>query len=234
MNKTLAVDYRIYKNSINALINLDYKIIKIPEIRYLDKPVSSHADMVISKTDKHLFIDSSINDLFTYFDNVKIIDREVPIANKLQYPKDISMNCAYLGNKLICNYKFTEKAILDYADENGIKIIDVKQGYAKCSVCIVDDNSIITEDESIYNKAKEYGIDVLKIEYGGVLLDGYDYGFIGGCCGLIEQNVLAFNGCVEKHPEYSKIFKFCKQKNVELLSLCDKPLYDIGSIIRIV
>ena len=58
--------------------------------------------------------------------------------------------------------------------------INVSQGYSKCSLCIVNENSVITEDDGIAEVLKRHNMDVLKISAGDVLLSGLDYGFLGG------------------------------------------------------
>ena len=45
----------------------------------------------------------------------------------------------------------------------GYEIINVKQGYAKCSICVVSDNAIITADKGIAKAAIQNRIDVLEI-----------------------------------------------------------------------
>ena len=52
-------------------------------------------------------------------------------------------------------------------------------------------SGVITEDTGIAAALSEKtDIDVLLIEKGHVKLDGYPYGFFGGCCGLIENDLL--------------------------------------------
>jgi hypothetical protein len=65
--------------------------------------------------------------------------------------------------------------------KKNFNIIDVKQGYTKCSVLPVSNNAFITDDISIYNQCVSFGIDVLYVGKGDVSLPGYNYGFIGGC-----------------------------------------------------
>lgn len=233
-NKLLAVDCRLSYKSERNLEKMGYKLVKIPENAGFDSPVSAHPDMFITKIDDCLFVDSGIHDLFTNAD-AQIIgcSREVCDGNFRKYPYDIEFNCVQVGDKLICNKRYTNKTILEYAEANGIAIIDVKQGYAKCSTCVVTNNAVITEDDSIAKKASEYGIEVLKVSKGNVELLGYDYGFIGGACGLIEEKLLAFNGNVFKHPEFDRIFEFCYNRSVGIVGLSDDKLNDIGSIIRI-
>lgn len=233
MNKILVVDFRTSVNSINKLIQMGYDIIKLPADNKFDAPISAHPDIFMTMIKGHLFVDAALNNLFINKQNTIYCNREVECQKKIVYPSDVLFNCVNVGRYLICNKAFTHSSIIEFADANDIKIVDVKQGYAKCSTCVVSENAIITEDESIAKKSSEVGIDVLKIEKGHIKLDGYDYGFVGGCSGLIENDVLAFNGDIKKHPEYRRILHFCDKYSVNVVSLCEEPLYDIGSIIRL-
>ena len=115
------------------------------------------------------------------------------------------------------------------------EIIDVKQGYSKCSVCICNHNTVITDDISIYNALLQYdNINSLLVEKGSVRINEYNYGFIGGCCGLIDKNLLLFNGDLSTHTDFDKIQKFLYDNNVKYIDVKNKPLTDIGSIIPII
>ena len=74
---------------------------------------------------------------------------------------------------------------------------------------------------------------MLVIEKGDIKLEGMEYGFIGGTCGLIGPRLLAFCGNIEKHRDYKQIKAFAKRHNTDLISLCSGKLIDIGSIIPI-
>jgi hypothetical protein len=115
----------------------------------------------------------------------------------------------------------------------GRKILNVKQGYSKCSIAVIGTDAAITSDTGIYNTLIANGIDVLKIDSGSIRLDGVSYGFIGGVSGLIAPDVLAVNGNIEAHPESEKIKEFCNKHGVSILSLNNEELYDIGSILPI-
>ena len=132
---------------------------------------------------------------------------------------------------IICNYDITSAKIKELANER--TVINVNQGYTKCSVCAVSDKAFITDDKSIYKALKNAEYDVLEVEKGSVALDGYDYGFIGGACCKISKDVLAFFGNAKAHKCYEDIKAFCKNYNVDLLSLDNKRLCDIGSFIPI-
>ena len=81
--------------------------------------------------------------------------------------------------------------MLEFAENEGLNVINVNQGYSGCSVCVINDSAIITDDESIFTAAQNFLNDVLLIQKGSIRLNGYNYGFIGGCCGKISKNKLS-------------------------------------------
>ena len=92
---------------------------------------------------------------------VKLNYTDAPVLPK--YPYNVYYNHIILSDLLICNAKYTDKFVYNYCLENNFKIINVKQGYTKCSTAIVSEEAIITSDNGIYSSCKKY-IDVLKIE----------------------------------------------------------------------
>lgn len=149
-----------------------------------------------------------------------------------EYPFNIYYNHIIIGNLLIGKKDYIDTTVYDYCQKNDFKVISTKQGYTKCSTAIVTENAIITSDNSIYNSCKSY-VDVLKIEAGCISLYGYNYGFIGGCCGKLNSDILAFTGKISQHKNYNNIKAFLHNHKVNILELTNKPLVDIGSIIPI-
>ncbi len=150
------------------------------------------------------------------------------------YPNDCLLNAADIGDFLICNSKITHKTILEAAKKRNKRLIHVNQGYAKCSVCIIKRNTFITDDESIYKEcSKVNGISVLLVSKGSVVLEGQNYGFLGGASGLLGENRLFFNGDLSFHKDFLAIEQFLSYHNVKYLNIKNKPLTDVGSIIPI-
>ena len=150
---------------------------------------------------------------------------------KENYPYDISYNAARVGNNIICNKNFTDDIIIEFANKNGLNLINTKQGYAKCSICVVSNDAIITSDKNIQSVAIKNGIDVLLVNDNEIKLAGFDHGFIGGATGLLNKNLLAVNGNIKLHTNYNEIMKFCAKHNVEVISLNNDEIIDIGSIL---
>ena len=163
-----------------------------------------------------------------YFPNVIEISKNI----EKEYPNNVMLNCVVLNDKLICNTKTIADEVLQMAIKDNLKIINVNQGYTKCSTCIVNENAIITSDKSIYKSCKNE-MDVLLIRQGYIELSRTDYGFIGGSSFKYNRNILAFTGKIKLHPDYKSIKSFAQNHNVELLSLTENTMIDIGSIIPI-
>ena len=110
-------------------------------------------------------------------------------------------------------------------------LIDVRQGYTKCSTVVVDENSIITYDEGIVKACAPYrDLDVLQIAPGFVRLDGFDTGFIGGASGRVGNEII-FNGDLFSHPDFNSIVSFIEKRGLVCRWFADYKLTDIGSIL---
>ena len=235
------MNYIIFASDIDGeiqanLIKLGVTPVKLRGFERFGKtcPLSYHPDMFCFNLEgnKWIFYEEiyEINKNIIDKLNLDIITAENPVS--CEYPFDVGLNAAMFGVHLICNVRHTNQKIIEYANQTGKNIIDVKQGYAKCSVCVAGENSIITSDGAIYKKAVSNNIDALLIESGHINLDGYNHGFIGGCSGLISKNKLVFTGNIELHPNYSDIKRFCWGRGVETVSLSQKKLYDYGSLLK--
>lgn len=216
--------------SIKKLNNLGIETVNIKSSSYLPTPVNSHADMqLLHLGGNNIFSqkEHSFEGLENKKYNIKFINYKA--GNK--YPDDVRLNCALIGNKLICNKKTVAREILEYAESVGLTVINVNQGYSRCSICVVDENSIITDDEGIFAAAQNFFDDTLYVSKNSIRLKGYDYGFIGGCTGKIDKNIIAFNGRIESHTDYNKIIDFTAKHGAEIIELNNDVLTDIGGIL---
>lgn len=229
--KTVAVtsdDPLLFK----TLDSMGISVIKTIESPNLDKRVRCHTDMlVLNIAPNEILIDSTQKDNLVNFLTIgysaKIIESNV----KSPYPKDSALNSVVLGDKFIYCPTAVSVDALNSAYKYGYKLIAVKQGYVKCSVCPINRNAAITDDESIYKVLNQNGIDSLYISKGSVKLKGFEYGFIGGCTGLIDKDKLLFNGDVSLHKDYQKIENFLNKYSITPVSIKGRELTDIGSII---
>lgn len=215
-----------------AFDDLSIEVVNVIENPFLDIPVSCHADILGIYVGKSTFLaDKHQIELCKFIEDNN--GKSVIIENiKSPYPTDCLLNFADIGDYIICNKSILTEDIAEILPDK--PIIDVKQGYSKCSVCICKHNTIITDDISVYNAVLQYdNINSLLIEKGSVNIDKYDYGFIGGCCGLIDKNTLLFNGDLSLHSDFDKIKNFLYDNDINYIDIKGKPLTDIGSIIPI-
>lgn len=216
----------------NAFDELSIKVVNVAENPFLDSAICKHADILGNFVGKSTFlVDKYQVDLCNFIENnggKTVITENI----KSPYPNDCLLNFADIGDYIICNKSILTKEIVDLLPNK--QIIDVKQGYSKCSVCICKRNTIITDDISICNAVSQYeNINSLLVKKGSVQLKNYNYGFIGGCCGLIDKDTLLFNGDLSAHSDFDKIKNFLYDNNVKYIDIKGKPLTDIGSIIPI-
>ncbi len=230
------IDRRITKDMKAKLNDLNINIIEsTPCIQTYDA-INCHPDITILKINNNNIIVAP--NVYDYYSKklcplgFNIIKGNSLIKSK--YPYNIAYNVAIFGKYAIHNLKYTDKKVLEFLDKNNFIKINVKQGYCKCSICIVDENSIITSDEGIYKEVIKHDIDCLLIEKGHIDLFDLSYGFIGGCSGLISKDDLIFFGDISKHPNYNEIKKFVESKNKNIISLSDEKLLDLGSLIPLI
>lgn len=149
------------------------------------------------------------------------------------YPKDVLCNVLTWGKWALGNDNTADKAVILAAKSFGAVWLNVKQGYAACATALVDEQSVITADMGIANKLERNGMQVLKISAGAIRLPGYSYGFIGGCCGKLAPDLIAFAGSLDNHPDSRKIRNFLASRGVRALELMDGELLDAGGFIAL-
>lgn len=160
----------------------------------------------------------------------ELIEGDSPLNKK--YPLDISYNCAVVGKFAFLNIRYTDEKVLELLKKCQIIPLHTNQGYAKCSISIVNEEAIITADTTIHEKAVSVGLDSFLIPpQKNIYLKGYDYGFIGGCTGLISETQMAFAGDFDQLDSAETICKFLEKHGVSPVSLDNSHVLDIGSII---
>ncbi|HPR24081.1 MAG TPA: hypothetical protein PLM92_02700 [Bacillota bacterium] len=193
-----------------------YDIFNVKATSFVSGPVSSHADIYYCKL--------GCNDGAPVF-----CDKKEKLG--YFYPSDIIYNAACTGKFFIHDLRHTDRTLMEKAKDMEMIFIDVKQGYSKCSICVVDENSVITADQGIAKKiSKEKGPDCLLISPGHIILERHEYGFIGGSCGLIG-NEIVFNGDISLHPDFKRISDHIQSRGLSLKWFPGRELEDIGSLL---
>lgn len=150
--------------------------------------------------------------------------------NTFNYPDSARYNAVVTDNLLIHNLLITEPVIKTKAGTR--KQIHVNQGYTRCNLLPLPDDVFITSDKGIYTVLTKERLDVLYVNPDGILLDGFPNGFIGGVCGVKDDNVF-IAGSLSAYKEGQKIRDFLALHFLTPIELYDGPLFDGGSILFI-
>ncbi|MGB9780983.1 DUF6873 family GME fold protein [Caldanaerobacter sp.] len=216
-----------------ALERLGIKVLYTERCTDLYEAISYHPDIHVHPLDEgEVVVAPNVSQAFLH----KLVELDIKVIKgktflKRNYPYDIAYNVARLGNVAFHNLKYTDPVLREELEKRGVKFLHVNQGYTKCNIAIVDDRSFITSDTGILDVAVKNGFDVLLISPGGIVLKGFDYGFIGGATGLIGKRKLAFTGDFSYLKDYEKIMDFLNKKGIEIVQLTSAQIKDIGSII---
>lgn len=216
---------------ISALEEKGIEVIPISSSPYLPEPVASHGDMQLRTLPKGkaLVIPGFGEKEHLCEKGIEVEEiRELPGK---KYPRDILLNSLLLGKFCYGLRRGLASELLEYCAATGTELVNCVQGYARCSVAVAGPDLAITGDRGLYRLLSQRAIHCLLIEPGGILLPGYDTGFIGGCCGLIDKDLLAFTGNIESFHQGRAIMEFLRQHGIRFCSLTNGPMRDIGGIL---
>lgn len=147
------------------------------------------------------------------------------------YPEDVR-----LGMLLLAPFCFGEMGAaaaeaVDFLRQRDWELVHSRQGYARCSVAVAGEGGCITADPTLYGLLRERGVDCLRIAPGDIRLPGYDTGFLGGCCGLLAPDRMAFTGSLARYREGERVADWLRKRGIAPVFLSDGPLIDIGGIL---
>lgn len=217
-----------YKEFCDEFKIKGYNVLPTDTISEFLFPEQKHADMQILTINNNIFLLEECT-----FLKQKLSEYNPIISSKKangKYPDNVQMNFLYLNNTLYGKLSVMSDELKSYCMDNEIQLVNVNQGYCRCSTLIVDEKAVITADSSIEKVLKNNGVEVLKIEEGSVVIDGFDYGFIGGASAK-AGDIIFFFGNITNHPDYIKIKNFIEKHYQKIEILCKNlPLTDIGGV----
>ena len=231
------VDERIDSASERALMIRGFRVIKLPASDKLGAAVASHPEMLLFYHNNRIISSADYCERAPYvFTDIRELADGVSITFtedefKKEYPRDAIFNALSVGNYLFCKADTVSHAVLNYAKECGLRVVSVKQGYPACTT-LAFGGSAITADVGMARALADVGIKVTQITNGAIDLPPYEYGFIGGAAGVLE-NTVYFLGNLDTHPDSKKIRSAIEAEGFEAVSLSDSPLRDLGRIIFI-
>lgn len=230
------VDYRITMEELNNLEKLNVNTIVVPRTSKVYEAIDGHPDIQLNilrnNSSNQIIIQKDMGEHFKEILNRNHI-KYIVSKNSLShtYPGDIILNSLILDKYFIHNLKHTDENLLK-SQESKI-LINVSQGYSKCSVLPVRNNALITSDKGIFNSLKEYSFDILLIPPEDILLPSLNYGFIGGVGGMISDDRMAFFGELENYRYGEEVKNFLYKYDVKPVSLRKGKLIDRGSLLTL-
>lgn len=231
--KILFVDSRIESDEEYNLSKLGYNILKCPASPNLYYAVSGHPDMLMFiVSNKEIIVHKNIQKEFT--DRLKKLNINVIFFQselRPSYPADIILNGIEISNYFVHKLNSTDATVLKYMSD--MILVNVTQGYTKCSTAIVNEKAIMTSDKKIAQAFRNLNMDVLYLPPGDIILPGLNYGFIGGCCCLLEKDLMVFYGDLRNYEYGFEVLNFLKKHSVKPYYLSPRKLIDRGSIFKI-
>lgn len=207
----------------------------LPENPDVDVRLSGHADLSLLHLGAERFLAAPyLKNCPGFMKSMNQLGAVIEFANRQGrgYPQEARLNLCICGERVLLNPKTADSLAL--AAISTREKICVRQGYCRCAVCVVNENAIITADHGVARAAEQCGIEVLRISEGGIQLDGFAYGFIGGAAFLLSERSIAFTGHLELHPDRERIHAFLNKHKVEPVYLTGEPIFDIGGVVQII
>lgn len=200
----------------------------------MDYRIKDHVDLQIHKLSNNTYVCPP--SLYEYYRNkLKKYGSDLLIGvsePKENYPNDCPYNVVATNTYYISKKNIVDKAIKDFYDSKGLLEIHVKQGYIKC-MSIEIKGHIITCDMGIYKVLKDNNKSVFYISSDGISLDGFNGGFLGGSCGIIDEDMILFTGDIRRLKDYQKLEKILNKLGLKPIYPQGEDIVDLGSIIPI-
>lgn len=235
---SLAVaDGRLEPEAERTLLRLGVGLIKTEEHAGVQHSISFHPDIMLHHLgEEYIVYAPGTGPAFLErlrSRGFRLIQGASPLA--AAYPGDIPYNVARVGKLAFHNLRFTDAVVKKELEKRGVTLVNVRQGYSKCSVSIIGEKTIITSDRGIAKAAKSQGVEVLLIgPEPGIRLPGLSGGFIGGSSGLVGQRKWFVTGRPASLQSSTEISEFLTEKGVDVVFPDLPHITDIGSLLPLI
>ncbi len=229
----IIIDSRMRNFEKEKLKELGYELYEISPNPNLYFEISSHPDIHCININGKIISDSHIK-----------LTNSILGKTTLQknYPLDIAYNVCLIKDIAIHNFKYTEPEIIKLLDKFNFKKINIKQGYSKCSIATIGENSVIVTDYKIAETLNTYNIEVLllseEITKNIHLFKNsqYEYssmtGFIGGVISKIDDFIF-ISGDLKLIDKNNLIRNFIEKNNLKIIDFPGYDIIDYGGLIQI-
>ena len=223
--KRILVNYEINREIVKKLESFHLKVIYTTPNENLPEGLKGHPDLLVHQLpDGTMVVD---RDNIKYYKKLFQDRKVIPSAKTIgtTYSEYVGLNSFCFGKYFVHNLKLTDEVLLEYYKRHNYVMVDVAQGYTKCST-FVGSNFLITSDMGIFKKLRDK-VRIYLIDPGQIKLKNYEYGFIGGASGKIF-NYHYLTGSYSHHTSRETIAKVARP-----IVLSKKELEDFGTLMEI-
>lgn len=232
--RNLLVDYRTPESESLELQALGFHVVLSEELDFLYDAVKGHPDLQFVSACGKLICHRGLSVAkATELASLGVSYTRSEKALKPPYPGHIILNAAISDDLLVHSLKDTDPAVLDAC--TGLKQVDVRQGYTRCSLSYVGQDSYVTNDDGIARTLRKLEKNVLHLPYGDVELEGFSHGFLGGCLSRVEigsDQLLLITGDLDCYKYGKALADFLRDIGIIPYSIGTGSLKDRGSIIQ--
>lgn len=235
----LIVDYKTSEKEVNRLMSFGLNLIPTDRVPSLYEAVDGHPDLQFFRINGKIIAQKDISE--HQKELLHKLGATVTLGNSslsLPYPSNIPYNALLAPDLLMHRLDATDQVILEEVQElkktREIMLINVRQGYSRCSCAYVGKNAYITEDPVMAEKLLSLGKQVFYQKHSNVHLEGFDFGFIGGAVSLISiegEDLVLVSGSLDFYAYGKELKIFFSQKNIRYECICGGKLMDRGTMI---
>ena len=213
---------------IEELEGKGIRVLRVKRADGLPAPICSHADLqvlplgnsLIAVNEEQTGLIASLEE--EGFNVIRVGD----FSNK--YPHDCRLNLLPVGDMLLGNVSVMPSEVLALGH---FRPVNVRQGYTRCSSVLIDESTVLTDDKTIGDTVLNFVKYSVILKQEEIILKGYDHGFIGGTCGKISSDTIAFAGRIPA-TEFGRLLKDAlTQHGCSFCELGSAELTDIGGIV---
>lgn len=230
------VDSNLYPEAKAALAKIDL-VFELKSQGLVYDAISGHPDIFICPIQNTVFLAPNapigLVEAIEKHCVSKIIFGESPLGGK--YPNTAKYNLAYSTECSVGNAKNLDAKLLKATLEASCNFVSVRQAYSRCNLLWLG-SKYICSDKGIEKELLKRNYSGVYIEPKPIILKGFDYGFIGGCAGTLEQNkTLFFSGSLSflEKAEETAIRQLAEEEGYNIVELSRERLLDVGSILHI-
>jgi hypothetical protein len=221
------VSASIPQEALNQL-NAQFEVVLFHTESITYPAISNHPDVFMCQSRDGFLVASNIPEkakkMFADC-NIPIEYGVLPVGKA--YPESAGYNAVVTEKYFIHHLKHTDpELLLIHRDK---KLIHVNQAYTRCNLLALHENWFVTSDRGIEKTLMDQELRVLYVDPTGIQLPGFDRGFFGGTCGIIDDTVY-FIGDLANHKQGEEISLLLEKLGYQTYALYDGPLFDGGSL----